>query len=152
MPLYPHVCDFHGPFEEFRPMARYAEPGHCPECGRAGHRLIALPAIRFVARERLEYGSESPGRVVSHKETGGMSLYIPSGGALEQVEVDYVAQGAIEKEKERVAKKKGPRNDMQARIQGYADLALSQPRGQRARAIKEAIAESGDRLVDYRGK
>ncbi|KKM75344.1 hypothetical protein LCGC14_1391220 [marine sediment metagenome] len=151
MPYYPHVCVLHGLFESFRPMARYAEQGHCPECGRTGHRLISLPAIRFVNRERLEYGSESPGRVVSHKETGGMSIYIPSDGALEQNEVDYVAEGAIEKERGRVAKQKGPRSDAQARIQDYAALALSQPRGQRAKAIKEAVAESGDRLVNYRG-
>ncbi len=152
MPLYPHICDFHGPFEEFRPMERYAELGHCPECGRVGHRLISLPAIRFVTRERLEYGSGSPGRVLTHQETGGMGIYIPSGGAMEQAEVDYVALGAVEKEQERVRKRRGPRSDAQARIQDYAALALSQPRGQRAKAIKEAVAESGDRLVDYRGK
>ena len=97
----------------------------------------------------MRYGSGSPGKIMTHAETGGLDIFIPSDGAMEQEEVDYIAQGAIEKERARVkkAKKQGARNETQARIQAYTDLAHSTPRGQRAKILRRAIAESGDRLI-----
>ncbi len=141
MPIYQYICTIHGPYEAYRPVEEYDRPSRCLTCGDIGHRLISLPALQFVNRERLRYGSGSPGRIVTREETGGMEVYIPSDGCMEQDEVDYIAQGAIEKEKARL--KKGPQREVQAQLQAFTDLAYSTPKGQRAKAIRAAIAEGG---------
>lgn len=46
MPEYDYACPCCGPFFMFRPMAEYAEPQECPDCGRMalrGH--LSAPAI-----------------------------------------------------------------------------------------------------------
>lgn len=145
MPFYRHWCPRHGLFDAFRPMAQGGERARCGQCGQESPRIFTPPAIKVVKTERLQYGSGSPGRMISHKETGGLDIFIPSEGALEQDEVDYIAQGAIEKERARV--KKGRKTELKARLEAYTQLALSQPPGNRAAAIKEAIQETGDTLV-----
>lgn len=147
MPIYEFLCQVHGRFEEFRPMAQCGKPAVCPDCARRARRLFSLPSIKIVERKRLRYGSGSPGRILTHKETGGLDIFIPSDGALEQDEVDYIAQGAIEKEKARVKKaRKSIQRESQARIKAYTQLAMNTPRGQRAKVLRQAIAESGDSL------
>ena len=149
MPLYQFTCMTDGPFEILRPMFQSNEPMCCPECGLVATRVISIPNVKIINKPRLQFGSGSPGRVISHKETGGLDIIIPSMGAMEQDEVDYIATGAIEKEKERVkkAKKQGPRSEKQAIIQAYTDLANRTPKGQRAKVLREAIKETGDTLV-----
>ena len=147
-PVYEYVCPVHGRFEQFKPMSSHAQPQLCPQCETLARRVFSLPVIKVVERKRLRYGSGSPGKIMTHRETGGLDIFIPSDGAMEQDEVDYIAEGAMEKERERVKKaKKSPQRETQARIQAYTTLANRTPRGQRAKVLREAIAESGDRLI-----
>jgi hypothetical protein len=77
------------------------------------------------------------------RETGGLDIFIPSYGALEQEEVDYIAEGAIEKEKARVKKKgKTIQRENQALVQAYVNLANATPKGKKAKAIRQAIKET----------
>ena len=146
MPLYSFVCPSHGEFEQFKLVLQRDDGQTCPKCRMASVRVISMPAISFIQKERLEYGSGSYGKIVSHKETGGLDIFVPSFGALEQDEVDYVAMAAVEKEKDRVKKRKGPRNETQARIQAYGELARSAKPGKRAETLRKAIAETGDKV------
>ena len=46
MPLYEYVCATCGPFAAMRPLAEFASPFDCPECGTASPRnLLASPAL-----------------------------------------------------------------------------------------------------------
>jgi putative FmdB family regulatory protein len=46
MPLYEYVCDTCGPFAAMRPLASFAAPCDCPDCGAAAPRnLLASPAL-----------------------------------------------------------------------------------------------------------
>jgi putative FmdB family regulatory protein len=46
MPLYEYVCDACGPFAAMRPLASFADPCACPDCGAAAPRdLLASPAL-----------------------------------------------------------------------------------------------------------
>jgi putative FmdB family regulatory protein len=46
MPLYEYVCETCGPFAAMRPLAAFAEPYGCPDCGTASPRnLLASPAL-----------------------------------------------------------------------------------------------------------
>jgi putative FmdB family regulatory protein len=46
MPLYEYVCDDCGPFVAMRPLAEFAAPCACPDCGGASPRnLLASPAL-----------------------------------------------------------------------------------------------------------
>ena len=148
MPFYEHSCPDHGKFEVFKLMCQSAELERCPTCGRVAIRVFSASVIKMVEKKRLAFGSGSPGKMLTSKETGGLDIFIPSMGAMEQEEVDYIAEVAVDKEKERVKKTHGhPRSRNQARIQAYAQLGRKAKRGQRAKTIREAIAQEGDRLV-----
>jgi putative FmdB family regulatory protein len=46
MPLYEYVCEDCGPFAAMRPLAAFADPCACPDCGAASPRnLLASPAL-----------------------------------------------------------------------------------------------------------
>jgi len=46
MPIYEYLCDACGPFAAMRPMAEFAAPFACPECGaEAPRNLMASPAL-----------------------------------------------------------------------------------------------------------
>ena len=147
MPLYPFYCTQHGQFDVFKHMQDDSWDITCPGCLKPAMRVWTAPASSTAQKERLRFGTGSPGRIIPSRDTGGLDILIPSMGAMEQEEVDYIALGAIEKEKERVKKRKGPRNEMQAKIQAYTDLARHTKAGQRAKTIREAIKESGDKIV-----
>lgn len=149
MPYYEFKCRVHGKFDIFRPMGKSSEIANCPHCGEVGIRLFSSPNIKIVNKPRLQFGSGSPGKIITRTETGGLDIYIPSLGAMEQDEVDYIAEGAKEKEINRVKKgrKQGPRSEKQARIQAYTALAHRTPKGKRAKVLREAIKETGDNLV-----
>lgn len=154
MPLYEYSCGEHGPVELWRPMSAVEVAMNCPQCGQPLRRVWSMPAIKVVAHEQLRYGSGSPGRVLTRKETGGLDIFIPSDGAMEQAEVDYIAEGAIEKEQARVkkAKRQGPQRENQAIVAAFKDLALATPRGQRARVLREAAKDSGIRVRNNKGR
>ena len=45
MPFYPYECERCGSFEEFRPMARFADPCECPHCGELAPRQLSVAAL-----------------------------------------------------------------------------------------------------------
>lgn len=46
MPVYEYMCPEHGPFEAMRPMADYAAPCDCPDCGEAAPRvMLTVPRL-----------------------------------------------------------------------------------------------------------
>ena len=145
MPLYEFSCEKHGRFGDYRPMGSCTIPSPCPVCNVLSERVISLPAINITqGSQTLQFGSGSPGRMVTPEETGGMGVYIPSMGAMEQAEVDYIAEGAIAKEKARVKNAKGkPQRRAQEKIQGYTNLVNSTPRKKRINTLREAIKEYG---------
>ncbi len=141
MALYEFRCTSHGNFEIIRPFSKAGDGASCPSCGKPARRIFSPSCINMSWKESLPYGKGSAGKFISHKETGGLDIYIPSGGSMEQSEVDYIAEGAKEKEISRVKKnkKQGGRNESQARLQAFANLARSTKKGQRAKVLKEAI-------------
>jgi len=91
--------------------------------------------------ERLPYGKGSRGKFIPPEETGGLAIFVPSFGALEKEEVDYVAEGALEKEKQRQKKKR--QSVQKARLE-QVSLAMKQaPSGKRAKTGREIIKELG---------
>ena len=142
-PIYEFDCKTHGRFESLRPMSSI--PALCPVCDGISEKVMSCPApARIIEHRRLQYGSGSPGRIIPGKETGGLDLFIPSGGALEKEEVDYVVCAAIEKEKARVKSTKGhSRSANQEAISQLSNLAYQTKPGQRIKVLNEAIAESG---------
>ena len=135
-PLYEYWCQGCGlEFDKIRAIEE-RNLTSCPDCGARADLVPSVVSIRVVRRERQLLGSGAKGRYVSHKETGGLPILIPSFGALEQEEIDYIAEGAIEKEKERVRKRKPSR--MAQKIAAFTDLAYQTKPGQRLKAIKEA--------------
>ena len=101
--IYEFRCPLHGVFEARRTIETCTHPEPCSVCNILSKRIISIPAVSIKQGSvRLQFGSGSAGKVISPKETGGMGIYIPSMGAMEQAEVDYIAEGAIEKEKDRV--------------------------------------------------
>jgi putative FmdB family regulatory protein len=145
-PVYEFSCDRHGVFESYRLMTNCTEPEPCPKCKTLSERIISLPSVRLVqGAKSLQFGSGSPGRMVTPKETGGVGIYIPSMGLMEQQEVDYIAEGAIEKEKARVKKKrKTIQGANQAIVQAYVNIANRAPKGQKANAIRKVIKETAN--------
>ncbi len=89
--------------------------------------------------EQLRLGNKSRGRFISSEETGGMSILIPSFGALEKEEVDYVAEEAIYREKER-QKKSEPRLTTVA-LQNVMAETLKAPKGKRKKTLERITKE-----------
>lgn len=143
MAIYEYRCTEHGDFEVMSGMGHDYAP--CPACSTNSKRIMSLPArchVKFP--ERLRYGSGAKGRMLTHAETGGLDIFIPSGGAMEQAEIDDVACAAIEKEKSRVKTLKGqPRSANQAAITGLTQLAHRTKPGKRIEVLREAIKETG---------
>lgn len=143
-PTYEYECIRHGVFEGFASFDNYNAPSPCPRCLILSDRIISVPTVKIIqGKKQLPFGTGSPGRMITHKETGGMGVYIPSYGSMEQDEVDYIAEGAIEKEKARVKKKKKSiQRESQALVQAYVDLANKTPRGQKAKVLRQAIKDT----------
>ena len=89
--------------------------------------------------ERLPLGNKSRGRLITSEETGGMSILVPSFGALEKEEVDYVAEEAIYREKERL-KTAEPRLAKTA-LQNVVTQTLKAPKGKRKKLLEQITKE-----------
>ncbi len=136
-PIYSYECEKHGTFEVIKQMTS-CTVAPCPTCGVDSTRVVSRPArIVMVERERLPLGSGSRGRFVSHAETGGMDIFVPSFGTMEKEEVDFVTQGAVEKEKARVRHQRTERR-AEKQIGELISLAYATKPGQRLKTIKEA--------------
>jgi putative FmdB family regulatory protein len=51
MPTYDYECETCGPFSASRPMAEFAQPQECPDCGDMAPRMLTIPAIGGGAAE-----------------------------------------------------------------------------------------------------
>lgn len=129
MPNYEYEC-CGVVFESFR-------SDKCPLCGESGKRLISHPA-RIISRssESLPLGNKSRGRYIP-PSNGRSSILIPSYGLLEKEEVDYLAEGMIEKENTRVRHSQNKEN-----VQMLSTIARQTKKGQRAKAIDEVLGGS----------
>jgi len=146
MPIYEFKCPIHGRFEILSTsgISEY----YCPHCQAICRKVISAPAkAHIVHNERLPLGNKSRGKLIMPEETGGLGILVPSFGALEKEEVEYVAQGALEKERERIAKKGKLPSRTRSKIQVALSEAYRTRPGQRAKIIREVIANSGDKLT-----
>jgi putative FmdB family regulatory protein len=73
MPVYEYLCEDHGPFEALRPMAEFASPCACPDCGGESPRVLLTPP-RVGASDRSAIkahdvnarSADSPKKLSSH--------------------------------------------------------------------------------------
>ena len=87
---------------------------------------------------RRPLGEKAGGRYIKG-ENGMRDILIPSFGALEQEEVDYLAEGALEKERDRMAKRET--SVQKAALGSVIDEMRKAPRGQRAEVGENIIKE-----------
>lgn len=148
MPLYEYWCQQCGyEFEEIKPWEE-RDIVSCPKCGAKATCKISAPSrITILQNEQLPFGNKSRGKLISPEETGGLGILVPSFGALEKEEVDYVAMEAVEKEKDRVRKGKQFVSKQRATIQKYMNVAHKAPSGKRIEAIEEVARQEGTRLI-----
>ncbi len=59
MPTYDYECETCGPFSEPHPMAEFAAPQPCPDCGASSPRMLTLPQIGGGAAE-ADLGTPAP--------------------------------------------------------------------------------------------
>ena len=97
-------------------------------------------SIHIKRKEQLPYGNGSRGRLVP-SEKGRRAIFVPSFGALEKEEVDYVVEAAQEQEDERI--KKNETSIAKQRLEAVATAMLQAPAGQRRRTGEEIIKEIG---------
>jgi hypothetical protein len=144
MAIREYECVQHGRFERLELKEDNGTP-MCPRCGFIGRRVMSCPApVRVVYKERLRYGNGDKGRMLTSAETGGLDIFIPSGGAMDKAEIDDVACAAIEKEHARVKSlKRQPRSANQEAITNLTHLAHQTKKGQRIKVLREAIKETG---------
>ena len=105
---------------------------------------IKTLSIRVKNPVRKPYGYGSAGKYVSAKETGGLPIFVPSFGAMEQEEVDFVAQEAVGKERARV-KAHQALNETNAltkeSLGNVVKTVKTQPRGKRIKAAAEIMRD-----------
>jgi putative FmdB family regulatory protein len=65
MPTYDYECETCGPFTEQRPMAEFANPQPCPDCGAVSPRMLTIPQLGGGVAE------VSPGAVAPRAHPGG---------------------------------------------------------------------------------
>ena len=142
MPIYEYKCTCGRVETRLFPFGKYPTV-ICPNCGRLLEKIMSVPAPAVIhERERLPLGNKSRGRFISSRETGGLPILIPSYGALEKEEVDYVADEAIAQEKERV-KKAEPRLATVA-LNNVVTETMKAPKGKRKKTL-ERITKEGMR-------
>lgn len=72
MPSYHYLCAACGPFEAVRPMAEFALPAPCPDCGGAAARSLAAPSFSALpgnlrqAHATNERSAHAPIRSAAH--------------------------------------------------------------------------------------
>jgi putative FmdB family regulatory protein len=140
MPYYEYECPAHGVFT-FRETMTASTMSVCPNCGRLSHRIPSRTNMIMRKPSNLPLGNGVAGKFISHTETGGSDIFIPSWGSMEQGEVDDVALAAIEKDK---TEQKHPKRERATKnkIQDYMNLAHKTKPGQRAKTIREAMKDT----------
>ena len=97
MPVYEYWCDTHGAFEAIRPMADYAAPHACPDCGAEAPRvMLTVPRLatmetsRRTAHETNERAAHEPKSTRRH----GPGCACCSGGRPAKIRAVHRADGA----------------------------------------------------------
>ena len=88
------------------------------------------------SKERLPYGSESRGKMLP-SENGRRAIFVPSWGALEKEEVDYLVEVAQGQEDER--KKKRKKSEQKETLEKVVKATMQAPKGKRAKTAHEII-------------
>lgn len=99
---------------------------------------IKTLGVIFKTKERLPYGNKSRGKFIPSEE-GRRAIFVPSWGALEKEEVDYVVEAAKEQEDERI--RKGSTSLQKEALEVVANEVRKAPPGQRARTGQEIIKD-----------
>ena len=92
MPVYDYACAGCGPFAALRPMAAYADPHACPDCGLDAPRaLLTAPALAGMDASRRRFhatnerSSNEPTRSSAHPSgcgcCSGRTLKTPTAAA-----------------------------------------------------------------------
>lgn len=89
-------------------------------------------------KERLAYGDKDRGRFVE-SEKGRRAIFVPSFGTMEREEIDDIVLAAQGQEDERI--KKGEKTQLKENIENLTQAALSAPKGQRAKIVREILKE-----------
>ena len=92
--------------------------------------------IVIKSKERLPYGSNSRGKFIP-AEKGRRSIFVPSFGALEKEEVDYIVEASQEQEDERI--RKGRKSEKKEQLEQVVEAVRRAPKGERAKTAKEIM-------------
>lgn len=139
MPLYDFECgSCQYRFNKLVQMGTSTAP--CPVCGAMAKQIMsALARIIVNSSDNLPLGRGAMGKMVKG-EDGRRDIYVPSFGALEQDEIDYIIEGATEKEDQRL--RKGEPSEQKQAIGAVANEMRKAPPGERAKT-GEAIVQGG---------
>lgn len=89
-------------------------------------------------KDRLAYGDKDRGKFIP-SEKGRRAIFVPSFGTMERQEIDDIVLAAQEQEDERL--KRGEKTQLKENLENLTQAALSAPKGQRAKVIKEILKE-----------
>lgn len=89
-------------------------------------------------KDRLAYGNKDRGKFIP-SEKGRRAIFVPSFGTMEREEIDDIVLAAQEQEDDRI--KKGERTQLKQNLENLTQAALSAPKGQRAKTIREILKE-----------
>jgi putative FmdB family regulatory protein len=59
MPLYDYDCPSCGSFSALRPLAEFASPGTCPQCGSTSPKALTSPAFHGATKRQMAYDADS---------------------------------------------------------------------------------------------
>jgi putative FmdB family regulatory protein len=72
MPTYEYLCDDHGAFTAFKPIAQYKDPEPCPDCAAPAPRVImTAPQVRGAHTPDTSSGSKPAWLNSMKKHSGG---------------------------------------------------------------------------------
>jgi len=130
MPIYEVSCPRDGVQEII--SSDYRKQFPCPECGIISKTLISSPARpRFVQVEQLPLGNKSRGRFIP-PEGKRVGILVPSFGALDKEEVDYIAEAEIEKENTRIR-----HSEQKETLEKVTTALLRTPQGKRHEMLNQ---------------
>jgi putative FmdB family regulatory protein len=74
MPFYDYTCPDCGGFTEFRPIAEFANPFPCPNCGKSAPRELTAPALGAGTAKAADAG---PAPNAFRRHAGGCACCAP---------------------------------------------------------------------------
>ena len=136
MALYEFQCPACGVFEK---RSEFGVTSAVCQCGATAEKIMSVVARPVIKeKKRLPLGTGAPGKFVKG-ENGGRDILVLSMGAMEQDEVDYTMQGAIEQEAAKV-KNREPTVQKQT-VGAVLNEMRKAPAGERAKTAKTMAEE-----------